>query len=277
MGAPVSPCTVDIGFMGTISSLNWSAWVSRQGGSPKAGSMRKPVAVTGSAGTRDFDYDLLLMFVRNERVAALTVPILAIVFAVIMLSWSQPRPLLLWLATIFISEGILLALCREFRKQPRESADLDQWRRNLAAAEFLYGVSWAAFAFIELSQASEAAYFFLFAALMVVTAIRMLFAASVLPVLHAGTIPVTAALFLRFLLTGEIFYCLMAVIAAGIHFYFVFLVKGLRGVALSMLEHRAEKDELIAEKDWLIEELEEEKLASDEARAKAEAANLAKS
>jgi two-component system cell cycle sensor histidine kinase PleC len=262
--------------MGTISSLNWSAGVSRQGNSAKADGLQKPVSAV-RLGARDFDYDLLLMFVRNERVAALTVPILAVVFAVIMLSWSQPRPLLLWLATIFISEGILLALCREFRKQPRDTADLGRWRRKLAAAEFLYGVSWAAFAFTELSRTTEAAYFFLFASLMVVTAIRMLFAASVLPILHAGTIPVTAALCLRFLSTGEVFYWLLAVIAAGIHFYFVFLVKSLRGVALSMLEHRAEKDELIAEKDWLIEELEEEKTASDEARAKAEAANLAKS
>src|SRR5262249_35310277 len=135
--------------MGTISSLNWSAGVSRQVSTPKTGGAQEPVPAEQAAGGRDFDYDLLLMFVRNERLAALTVPILAVVFAVIMLSWSQPRPLLLWLATIFISEGILLALCREFRKQPRKTADLNQWRRKLAAAEFLYGVSWAAFAFTE--------------------------------------------------------------------------------------------------------------------------------
>jgi two-component system cell cycle sensor histidine kinase PleC len=277
MGAPVFPCTLDTGFMGSIDSLNWSAGLWRQGRSPNTERVQGPAEAAHAGGAPDFDYDLLLMFVRNERVAALTVPILAIVFAVIMLSWSQPRPLLLWLATIFISEGILLALCREFRKQPRRTADLNQWRRKLAAAEFLYGVSWAALAFTELSRPAGAAYFFLFAALMVVTAIRMLFAASVLPILHAGTIPVTAALCLRFLMTGEVFYWLMAVVAAGIHFYFVFLVKGLRGIALSMLEHRAEKDDLIAEKDWLIAELEEEKAASDEARARAEAANLAKS
>ena len=105
--------------------------------------------------------------------------------------------------------------------------DLVQWRRNLAAGEFLYGVSWAAVAFTQFTQPSQAAYFFLFAALMVVTAIRMLFAASVMPILHAGTIPVTAALCLRFLMTGEVFYWLMAIVAAGIHFYFVFLVEEL--------------------------------------------------
>ncbi len=219
---------------------------------------------------RDFEYDLLLMFVRNETVAALTVPILAIVLAVTMLNWSNPRQLLLWLATIFISEGILLALCRQFRKEPRSTVDLLQWRRKLASAEFLYGVCWAAVAFMQFEHASQAAYFFLFAALTVVTAIRMLFAASVMSILHAGTVPVTAALALRFLLTGDPFYWVMAVIAIGIHLYFVFLVKGLQRTALSMLDYRAEKDRLISE-------LEEAKRASDEARLKAEAANLAKS
>ena len=94
---------------------------------------------------------------------------------------------------------------------------------------------------------AQAAYFFLFAALTVVTAIRMLFAASVMPILHAGTVPVTAALALRFLMTGDPFYWIMAVVAIGIHFYFVFLVKSLQRTALSMLDYRAEKDRLIEE------------------------------
>ena len=231
--------------MGTVSSLNWGAGNTRQGGSSKAGDAGRRGTRDTTGHGRDFDYDLLTMFVRNEAVAALTVPILAIVFAVTMLNWGNSRQLLLWLATIFISEGILLALTRQFKKQPRDTADLNQWRRNLAAGEFLYGVSWAAVAFTQFTQPSQAAYFFLFAALMVVTAIRMLFAASVMTILHAGTIPVTAALCLRFLMTGEAFYWLMAIVAAGIHFYFVFLVKSLQRTAFSMLEHRAQNDRLI--------------------------------
>ncbi len=256
--------------MGIGGSLGWSAAFAPRNG-PAATAGQRPVSKPKAAAGRDFAYDLLLIFVRNEAVAALTVPILAIVIAVTMLNWANPRQLLLWLATILISEGILLALCRQFRKQPRETVDLNQWRRNLAAAEFLYGVSWAAIAFTQFSHGgSQAAYFFLFAALTVVTAIRMLFAASVMPILHAGTVPVTAALSLRFLLTGEAFYWIMAIVAIGIHLYFIFLVKSLQRTVLTMLDYRAEKDRL-------IEELEKAKAASDEARAKAEAANLAKS
>ena len=254
--------------MSIAGSVNWRAFAQEDSKRQKAVSRRVPKAV--STVSRDYAYDLLLMFVRNERVAALTVPILAIVVAVTMLNWAEPGQLFLWLATIFISEGILLALCRRFRKQPRASVDLYQWQRNLAAAEFLYGVCWGAIAFTHFQHNDEAAYFFLFAALIVVTAIRMLFAASVMPILHAGTAPVTAALALRFLMTGDPFYWIMAVFAVGIHFYFIFLVKNLQSTTLSMLDYRAEKDRL-------IEELGQAKLASDEARMKAEAANLAKS
>jgi two-component system cell cycle sensor histidine kinase PleC len=253
--------------MGAFRSLNRDAG-TRQ--APPGGRRGQTGQARASGPVRDFDYDLLMMFVRNEGVAALTVPILAIVYAVTMLNWAPQRAVFLWLATILISEGILVSLSRQFRKQPREIVDLNQWRRKLAAAEFLYGVSWAALAFTQLTSPSQAAFFFLFAALMVVTAIRMLFAASVMPILHAGTIPVTAALALRFLMTGEAFYCLMAVVAVGIHCYFVFLVKSLQRTALSMLQNRAEKDRL-------IEELEKAKAASDEACARAEAASHAKS
>src|SRR5690606_33370139 len=89
-------------------------------------------------------------------------------------------------------------------------------------------------------------------------------------ILHAGTVPITAALVLRFLLTGEPFYWVMAAVAVGIHLYFVFLVKELQSNVLSMLDYRAEKESL-------IRELEQAKAASDEARRKAEAANFAKS
>jgi two-component system cell cycle sensor histidine kinase PleC len=62
----------------------------------------------------------------------------------------------------------------------------------------------------------------------------------------------------------------MAAITIGIHLYFVFLVKGLQATVLSMLDYKAAKDRL-------IEELERAKASSDDARRRAETANLAKS
>ena len=80
----------------------------------------------------------------------------------------------------------------------------------------------------------------------------------------------TLAVVARLLMQGHPFYLAMAAMAVGLHVYFIFLAKGLNATALAMLEFRAEKDALIAE-------IEEEKAISDEARRRAEAANIAKS
>jgi len=55
-----------------------------------------------------------------------------------------------------------------------------------------------------------------------------------------------------------------------VHIYFIWLTSGFNSTVVDMLEFRAEKDALIAE-------LEQSKSISDEARARAEEANLAKS
>ncbi len=93
-------------------------------------------------------------------------------------------------------------------------------------------------------------------------AIRTMFAASIPPILYAGTIPMTVAVVVRLPLLNDPFYLALAFMAVGIHLYFIFFARGLRFTALSMLEYRSEKDALIAE-------LEEEKSVSDEARRRA--------
>ena len=101
-----------------------------------------------SGAKPEFEYELLLMFVRNELSAAVTTPLLAVIVAMGAMFWAPPRELLLWLGTVFVSKGILISLCRQFIKAPREDANTPVWRAKITAAEFLYGVTWAAVAFI---------------------------------------------------------------------------------------------------------------------------------
>jgi two-component system cell cycle sensor histidine kinase PleC len=108
------------------------------------------------------------------------------------------------------------------------------------------------------------------ASLIVLLAIRMTFASAVMNILYAATVPMTLAVVARLVMQGHPFYLAMAAMAVGLHVYFIFLAKGLNATALAMLEYRAEKDALIAE-------IEEEKSISDEARRRAEAANISKS
>ncbi len=218
----------------------------------------------------EFEYELLMMFVKNELSAAVTTPLLALVVAMGAMFWAPPRELLLWLCAVFVAKGILIAICRQFSKTPREEADTPAWRAKIAAAEFLYGVTWATVAFISPETQGEAAHTFIFASLIVVISMRMLFASTVMPIVYAGTLPMTIAIVLRFALLDNPFFWAMAAMAVGVHIYFIWLMTGFNTTVMAMLEYRAEKDALIGE-------LEQSKSISDEARLRAEEANLAKS
>ena len=58
-----------------------------------------------SGAKPEFEYELLLMFVRNELSAAVTTPLLAVIVAMGAMFWAPPRELLLWLCTVFVSKG----------------------------------------------------------------------------------------------------------------------------------------------------------------------------
>jgi two-component system cell cycle sensor histidine kinase PleC len=136
--------------------------------------------------------------------------------------------------------------------------------------ELASGIIWGGMAVVGLGAADPASHVFMLTSLIVLLAIRMTFASAVMTILYVGTVPMTLAVVARLVMQGHPFYFAMAAIAIGLHVYFIFLAKGLNSTALAMLEFRAEKDALIAE-------IEEEKSISDEARRRAEAANVAKS
>lgn len=218
----------------------------------------------------EFAYELLSMFVRNELGAVATIQLLAVIFSLASMFWAPAREAMLWLILVIAAKVLLLELCRRFLATPRSEIIVGHWRQRLISAELASGLVWAGFALVGFGTADPSSHVFIFAALIVVLAIRMTFASTVMPILYVGTIPMTVAVVTRLVLLGHPFYWAMASMAVGVHVYFIFLAKGLNSTALAMLEFRAEKDALIGE-------LEGEKSISDEARRRAEAANIAKS
>ena len=111
--------------------------------------------------------------------------------------------------------------------------------------------------------------FMLFVMLLVVAVSSML-ASSVPVAVFAATVPVSAAVALNFALRGNLHDYILAIMAVTAQGYFLLLAHRLYSTTLATLEARAEKDALIGE-------LETAKAISDEARRRAEAANIAKS
>ena len=95
--------------------------------------------------------------------------------------------------------------------------------------------------------------------------------ASSLPIaVFALTLPVTIAIALDFAVKGTLHDYILAIMALTAEGYFSLLAYRLYSTTLATLEARAEKDALIGE-------LEQSKSVSDEARRRAETANIAKS
>lgn len=243
---------------------------------PEAWKATRERLARGNSIRPEFEYELLLMFARNELGAAVTMPALFVIFSLASMFWAPIADAVVWLGLVISAKLALFWVSGRFLALAKSEVDLKQWRLRFEITELLNGVTWAGFVLVGAGQVTGAAstvfssHVFIFATLIVVLAIRMTFASTLLSVLYAGTVPMTIAVVLRLSLLGDPFYYALAAMAVGVHAYFIFLAKGLNATALAMLEFRAEKDALIAE-------LEEEKTISDEARHRAEAANKAKS
>lgn len=232
---------------------------------------------SGAAAEANFEYELLMIFVRNELAAVATIVLLAAIFAFASMFWAPKTEAIIWLLLVIAAKVLLLECCRRFVVTPRAEIDVRQWKRRFISIELCSGIMWAGFALVGVGAQGSVApgyaftsHVFLFASLIVVLAVRMTFAATVMPILYVGAVPMTLAVVVRLVLLQDFFYLALASMALGVHVYFMVIARGLNAAAVSMLEVRAEKDALIAE-------LEEQTAISDEARRRAEAANIAKS
>ena len=202
----------------------------------------------------EFEYELMMMFVRNELSAQAHMWLLAIIFSLASTFWAPPLHAAVWLICLIAAKVLLLLFCRQLNALPAAEVDVTTWRRHLVIAEAINGCAWAGFAMVGIHlNGPGSGYFeftshvFIFASLIVVLAIRMTFASTMMPILYFGTIPMTVAVVIRLSLLQDLFYLALAAMAVGVQIYFVFLAKGLHSTALAMLAFRSQKDALIAE------------------------------
>lgn len=249
---------------------------------------------SGSTIEPQFEHELLSILARNEIRAAITMPVLSLIFSLSSMFWASRTQALTWLMLVIITKSLLMWRCGQFLADAEAAQRIGLWRRRFIYSELWSGLAWAGFVLVgldltrvfELFGATAPAEIgtllhgsqspgyssnvFVFATLIVVLAVRMVFSATVIQIFFAGTIPMTAAVVVRLLLAHDPFYLSLALMGVGVHIYFIWLARSLNQTALDRLRLRNQKDILIAE-------LEQEKAISDEARRRAEAANNSKS
>ena len=225
--------------------------------------------LTSSSGTRPaFDQELLRQYAQTRLSASYVVMLLVVATGFLFGVWMQPLSAAAWTVGMLCIHGAIMRACSRFLAEPSSLAVTRKWRTRFVLLDLLYGLGWMAILIHPaLGAVSDTVMLFL---MLLVIAVSSMLAANLPIAALSATVPITVAIALNFVLSGTFDNYVLAAFALAAEGYFALLAHRLHSTTLATLEARAEKDALIGE-------LEQAKSISDEARHRAEAANVAKS
>jgi two-component system cell cycle sensor histidine kinase PleC len=226
--------------------------------------------LTSTSGTRAaFDAELLRQFALNRLSGSLVILMLVGSIGLLSSIWAGPITAGIWTAAVLVIHVIILIACRRFLAEPPGNVQIRAWRLRFILLDLFFGLAWM-FHLIHPAGVSESSGTFNLFVLLLLVAVSSMLASSLPVAVLALTSPVSIAVALNFVFTGTVHGYILAGMAVTAQCYFALLAYRLYSSMLATLEARAEKDALIGE-------LEQAKAKSDEARRRAEAANIAKS
>jgi two-component system cell cycle sensor histidine kinase PleC len=226
--------------------------------------------LTSTGGTRSvFEHELLRHYAQTRLSSSLVVMLLVIATGLLSCLWMPLISAALWTGGILAVHALIIHNCSRFLADTAAMIAPRKWRSRFIALDFLYGSAWAIILVHPVGSDIVSSTLIIFVMLLVVAVSSMLTASLPIAAL-AATVPVTSAIALNFMMRGSFDDYLLALLAVTAEGYFALLARHLHSTMLTTLEARAEKDALIGE-------LEQAKSISDEARYRAEAANVAKS
>jgi two-component system cell cycle sensor histidine kinase PleC len=226
--------------------------------------------LTSTSGTRPaFDRELIRQYAQTRISASFVVMLLVVATGLFFGFWMQPISAAAWTCGMLCIHAAIIRHCARFLAESPSLTTTRKWRTRFVLLDLLYGLSWTAILVhpAGLDMVSNTLMMFL---MLLVIAVSSMLSANLPIAALAATAPVTVAIALNFVLSGTFDNYVLAVLALAAEGYFGLLAHRLHSTTLATLEARAEKDALIGE-------LEQAKAISDEARHRAEAANVAKS
>jgi two-component system cell cycle sensor histidine kinase PleC len=222
------------------------------------------------AGRRIFDVELMRLYAQSHRGALPALIILALAIAGMSFIWLSPIQVAGWLSLIAVGLAAQQVLCSSLLRTAEPDISVRAWRHKFMAVEAAQGAIWAIVVLLLLREPDPVARTFVLFVLLLIAAMTSMISASIPWAVYSGLAPVVIAT-IAFMSPRDGFQNLpITLMAGGAQLYFVILARRLYSTSLDTLSLSMEKEALIAE-------LEQSKLNSDEARRRAEEANLAKS
>ena len=227
--------------------------------------------LTSSSGTRaSFDFELMHDYAESRLNAALPMAAIVAILAIVATFWVPPVFTALWAGMVLLSILIVVLMAQRFKGSDPIKFNAGQWTTNFVAGETVLGLAWSLLALFTLVADPQTLTPVMFAMALVAVAANAVTTHTLPPATLMSTLPVTLTVSGNLIaLGGTLNYTLAAVAVCG-EIFFVYLARQLHASELETITHQGEKDAL-------INELEEARHMSDEARRHAEQANIAKS
>lgn len=224
-------------------------------------------------GTPDNAYELEMLraFAQSQSAAIYAFPVLVALIAIVASPWLGYALALGWAAITIAAHTCLAVISRKFLASDAEQTELPAWRKKIIAVQIIIAAAWVGFALLPCAECGGIEF-----AVIQFSAVLVLAAATSMTCYAFGRLslltiaPAIIALAGRFALTPETPQLIMGGILIGSIAFFYFINVRFRSSHIDLLTHATEKETLIVE-------LETEKAFSEEARKRAEDANLAKS
>ncbi len=228
---------------------------------------------TSDTGHRGADLELLRAYAETRVDSAVSAVALILMMSLLALYWVPMQAIIIWSVLAFSSLILCYGVAKNLGSHEDSRINVKQWRTKFVVTELIHGLVWAGVAAMLLSANDPNARTLVIVMLLLSSAFNTMVTATVPAAVYAAIIPIslTAVGYIAYANRsgGETLNALLAIVAATQVFFYV-LAKRFHQLASQTLFFRAEKDELITE-------LEQANANSDEARRRAEEANLAKS
>ena len=223
---------------------------------------------SGGDGPEPYD-SLVRLAAETARSATPALAILIGAAALAALRWAPPAEVMAWGGVALTSLAMRFGLGAAYLRLPDPDKAAKTWRFLFIFCEGCSGLAWAMLGAFLLQSPDSGARSFAVVAMTLMAGVTALVASAIPAAVASGLAPILLAS-LVVLEPKTLETLLLALFCGAALCYFALLASRLHREGLAGLSLQAEKDALIAE-------LEQAKLNSDEARRRAEGANLAKS
>ena len=230
---------------------------------------REKLTSTGT-GYRAFDVELLRLFAQSHKSSAPAVILMMLTIAGMSTLWAALHSVLIWLALVTMGLALTYSFADRFLAIPANDVNVVFWRRIFVLGETLQGMVWGLIIIMLTDSHDTNVMTFVLFVLLLLAAMTAMIAATVPLAVYCGLAPITLCVVLFMYFKNSFDSMPLTLLAAGAQMYFVVLANRIYKTSVDTLTFQAEKDALIGE-------LEQAKSNSDEARRRAEEANLAKS